>query len=156
MPPQAPAAVVITLLAAALVTGLLAARTIAAGRRDRRERQAARSALAELGQDWLDPLTDTIVTLTNAQQENTRQVRELAAGVEAIQERLDELGRRFLAVRNEIRRLEDEALQSRYRERLGLRTNGLLRGLVSAANPLAADHTLTCAPPAPSTYRPPC
>ena len=139
MPSEIASVVVGFLSGAGLATGVLLLRRHRAGR----ERQATRAVLEDLREDWLDPFAEQVTTLTEEEREQSRQVKEVHAGLDAVQDRLDELGRRFVAVRNEIRRIEDDALQARYRERLGLPDPDLLRGLVSTDDPLATDRLLT-------------
>src|SRR2546423_14637332 len=139
MPSEIASVVVGFLSGAGLVTGVMLAVT----HRVRRERQAARSAVSELRDEWLEPFAEHVATLTQEEREQSRQVKEVHAGLDAVHDRLDELGRRFVAVRNEIRRIEDDAMQARYREHLGLPEPGLLRGLVSTDDPLATDRLLS-------------
>ncbi|MGC9670869.1 hypothetical protein ACNTMW_30515 [Planosporangium sp. 12N6] len=108
-----------------------------------RERRRARTAVSELRADWLDPFADHLLGLTEAQREAAHRTDEVHAGVADVQSRIDELNRRFLAVRTEVRRLQDDALAARYRLRLGLPDDAVLKGLVYAADPVAGDRILT-------------
>jgi hypothetical protein len=139
MPPEVTPAIVAFLSGAMLAT----ATTVLVNRLVRRDRQATRSAVADLREEWLDPFAENLASLTEEEREQTRQVKEVHAGLDALHDRLDELARRFIAVRDEIRRVEDDALQARYREHLGLPDSDLLRGLVSTADARVTDRILT-------------
>ena len=139
MPPEVTQAIVAFVLGAAVATGL----TLLVRRLVNRERRATRSALADLREDWLDPFAENMASLAEEEREQTRQVKEVHAGLDALHDRLDELARRFIAVRNEIRRVEDDALQARYREHLGLPDSDLLRGLITTGEAMATDRVLT-------------
>jgi hypothetical protein len=139
MPPEVTQAIVAFVLGAAVATGL----TLLVRRLVNRERRATRSALTDLREDWLDPFAESMASLAEEEREQTRQVKEVHAGLDALHDRLDELARRFIAVRNEIRRVEDDALQARYREHLGLPDSHLLRGLITTGDAMATDRVLT-------------
>jgi hypothetical protein len=139
MTPEITPVVVAFLLGAALATGV----TLLVSRLLHRERNTTVAAIADLRTDWLDPFAEHLSTLTEEEREQTRQVKEVHAGLDAVHDRMDELARRFVAVRNEIRRIEDDAMQARYREDLGLPDSDLLRGLVSTADALATDRILS-------------
>jgi len=131
-------------LAAAFLAGaVLAACAVLLTLRLRRKQRGAAAALVQLRDDWLDPLSASVHAITEEQRDQSRQVAEVQAGLGDVHQALDELGRRFLAVRNEIRWLQDDALEARYRERLGLPDAGLIPGRVWARHPVAADRILT-------------
>jgi hypothetical protein len=109
----------------------------------RREHRRARSAVSDLREEWLDPFAEHLLTLTEEQRENAHQVDQVHAGLTDVQQKMDELNRRFLAVRTEIRRLQDDALAARYRLHLGLPDASVLPGKVFATDPGAADRILT-------------
>jgi hypothetical protein len=109
----------------------------------RRERSRTRTAVDDLREEWLDPFTEHLLGLTEAQRENAHRVDRVHTALTDLQQKTDELNRRFLAVRAEIRRLQDDALASRYRLHLGLPDAGVLKGLVFAQDPVAADRILT-------------
>jgi hypothetical protein len=109
----------------------------------RREHRRSRSAVSELREEWLDPFAEHLLTLTEEQREAVHQVTQAHGGLTDVQHKLDELNRRFLAVRTEIRRLQDDALAARYRTHLGLPDASVLKGLVYAGTPVAADQILS-------------
>ncbi|HEV7896678.1 MAG TPA: hypothetical protein VGP31_02375 [Planosporangium sp.] len=109
----------------------------------RRAGHLARSAVSELREEWLDPFTEHLLGLTAQQRETARRVDQLHTRLTDVQHNIDELNRRFLAVRTEVRRLQDDALTARYRLRLELPDPDILKGLVFAQNPVAADRILT-------------
>ena len=109
----------------------------------RRRQRSATAAYAQLRDEWLDPLSNSVHTLADEQRDQARHVAEVQAGLGDVHQALDELGRRFLAVRNEIRWLQDDALEARYRDRLGLPDAGLVPGRVWARHPVNADRILT-------------
>jgi hypothetical protein len=109
----------------------------------RREHRRGRSAVSELREEWLDPFAEHLLTLTGEQRENAHQVDQVHTALTDVQHKVDELNRRFLAVRTEIRRLQDDALAARYRLHLDLPDASVLKGLVSAGDPVSADRILT-------------
>jgi hypothetical protein len=109
----------------------------------RRERRRARTAVSDLREEWLDPFAEHLLTMTEDQRENAHQVIQVHSGLTDVQQKIDELNRRFLAVRTEIRRLQDDALAARYRLHLGLPDATVLPGKVFAGDPVAADRILT-------------
>jgi hypothetical protein len=109
----------------------------------RREHRRGRSAVSDLREEWLDPFAQHLLTLTEEQRENAHHIDQVHSGLSEMQQRLDEVGRRFLSVRNEIRRLQDDALAARYRMHLGLPDSDVLPGKVFAGDPVAADRILT-------------
>jgi hypothetical protein len=109
----------------------------------RQEHRRARSAVSKLREEWLDPFAEHMLTLTEEQRENAHQVTQIHNGLSDVQQKLDELNRRFLAVRTEIRRLQDDALAARYRLHLGLPDASVLPGKVFAGDPVAADRILS-------------
>jgi hypothetical protein len=109
----------------------------------RRERRRARTAVSDLREEWLDPFAEHLLTMTEEQRENAHQVIQVHSGLTDVQQKIDELNRRFLAVRTEIRRLQDDALAARYRLHLGLPDASVLPGKVFAGDPVAADRILS-------------
>jgi hypothetical protein len=109
----------------------------------RRERRRARTAVSDLREEWLDPFAEHLLTMTEEQRENAHQVIQVHSGLTDVQQKTDELNRRFLAVRTEIRRLQDDALAARYRLHLGLPDASVLPGKVFAGDPVAADRILS-------------
>ncbi|GAA1803848.1 hypothetical protein HC028_04495 [Planosporangium flavigriseum] len=109
----------------------------------RRERRGARSAISDLRADCLDPLAEHLLGLTEEQRGNAHRVDQVRTGLTDVQQKIDELNRRFLAVRTELRRLQDDAFAARYRRHLDLPDAGLLKGAVFAPDPVAADRILT-------------
>jgi hypothetical protein len=132
--------VIVAFLIGALLAAVL---VLAAVYLVHRERRSARSAVSDLREEWLDPFTEHLLGLTEEQRESAHRVDQVHGGLADLQQKTDELNRRFLAVRTEIRRLQDDALAARYRLHLGLPDAGNLKGLVFAANPVAADRILT-------------
>jgi hypothetical protein len=109
----------------------------------RRERRRARTAVSDLREEWLDPFAEHLLTMTEEQRESAHQVTQVHSGLTDVQQKIDELNRRFLAVRTEIRRLQDDALAARYRLHLGLPDATVLPGKVFAGDPVAADRILS-------------
>lgn len=109
----------------------------------RREHRRGRTAVSDLREEWLDPFAEHLLTMTEEQRENAHQVIQVHGGLTDVQQKIDELNRRFLAVRTEIRRLQDDALAARYRLHLGLPDAGVLPGKVFAGDPVAADRILS-------------
>jgi hypothetical protein len=109
----------------------------------RREHRRARTAVSDLREEWLDPFAEHLLTMTEEQRENAHQVIQVHSGLTDVQQKIDELNRRFLAVRTEIRRLQDDALAARYRLHLGLPDATVLPGKVFAGDPVAADRILS-------------
>ncbi|GII25222.1 hypothetical protein Pme01_48190 [Planosporangium mesophilum] len=109
----------------------------------RRQRDLARTAVEALREEWLDPFAEHLRGLTEEQRETAHRLDQVRTALTEVQQNLDELNRRFLAVRTEVRRQSDDALAARYRAHLGLLDEGLLKGLVSAGSPVAADRILT-------------
>jgi hypothetical protein len=107
------------------------------------ERGHGRSAVSDLREEWLDPFAEHLLTLTGEQRETAHQVDGVHAGIGDVQQKVDELNRRFLAIRTEIRRLHDDALAARYRVNLGLPDASALKGVVYAGDPVSADRILT-------------
>lgn len=99
--------------------------------------------MSELRDEWLDPFAQHLLTLTEEQRDNAHQVDQVHTGLTDVHQRLDELSRRFMSVRNEIRRLQDDALAARYRVHLGLPDAGILPGRVYAGDAVSADRILT-------------
>jgi hypothetical protein len=109
----------------------------------RREHRRGRSAVSDLRDEWLDPFAQHLLTLTEEQRDNAHQIDQVHTGLTDVHQRLDELSRRFMSVRTEIRRLQEDALASRYRSSLGLPDGDILPGRVFAADAVAADRILT-------------
>ncbi|MDT5036266.1 MAG: hypothetical protein QOE03_1451 [Micromonosporaceae bacterium] len=107
------------------------------------ERRQGRSVVSDLREEWLDPFAEHLLTLTGEQRETAHQVDQVHAGIGDVQQKVDELNRRFLAIRTEIRRLHDDALAARYRVHLGLPDASALKGVVFAGDPVSADRILT-------------
>jgi hypothetical protein len=132
--------VIVAFLAGAVLAAALAS---TAALLVRRQRQLARTAVEELREEWLNPFTDHLRGLAEEQRETAHRLDQVRTTLSEVQQNLDELNRRFLAVRTEVRRQQDDALAARYRAHLGLADEGLLKGLVSAGSPVAADRILT-------------
>jgi hypothetical protein len=130
---------VASLIGAAVAATVVLAAVYFVGRSDRR----AQSAVSDLREEWLDPFAEHLLTMTEEQRENAHQVTQVHSGLTDVQQKIDELNRRFLAVRTEIRRLQDDALAARYRLHLGLPDASVLPGKVFAGDPVAADRILT-------------
>jgi hypothetical protein len=109
----------------------------------RREHRRGRSAVSDLRDEWLDPFAQHLLTLTEEQRDNAHQIDQVHTGLTDVHQRLDELSRRFMSVRGEIRRLQDDALAARYRANLGLPDADVLPGRVFAGDAVAADRILT-------------
>jgi outer membrane murein-binding lipoprotein Lpp len=122
---------------------LAAAVVVAGGYLVRSEHRRGRSAVSELREEWLDPFAEHLLTLTEEERENAHQVDQVHTALTDVQQKVDELNRRFLAVRTEIRRLQDDAIATRYRLQLGLPDASMLKGLVYAGDPVSADRILT-------------
>src|SRR5439155_1181779 len=87
MPPEVPPAIVAFVTGAMLATAI----TVLVGRRIGRERHAARSAVADLREEWLDPFADHMASLAAEEREQTRQVKEVHSGLDAVHDRLAEV-----------------------------------------------------------------
>lgn len=129
----------------AFLAGAVAAATVvvAAALLIRHEQRRSRTAVSELREEWLDPFAEHVLSLTQEQRENAQQVDRVNGSVQDVQHKVDELNRRFLAVRTEIRQLQDDELAARYRHTLGLPDVSMLPGKVYAVDAGAADRILT-------------
>jgi hypothetical protein len=132
--------VVVAFVAGAMLAALI---VLAAVLLVRREHRRARTAVSELREEWLDPFAQHLLALTEEQRDSAHRLDQVHTALTETQHKLDELNRRFLSVRTEIRRLQDDELGARYRQHLGLPDVAVLPGKVVAASPVAADRILT-------------